>query len=122
MYKMYEEGMRKYETKEGIRVSLVFNGAKSRQVAGDLSPWCKKRQEACICSLTISSLTSLKTKQHLIPTRLSLNTFDSRWPHSAEVLQLTLMVSTHEDVTYNSVNSSALQAMATRNTNRQSRL
>ena len=34
--------------KEGIRVSLVFNGARSRQVAGDLSHWRSECWVACI--------------------------------------------------------------------------
>ena len=38
MYKIYEEGMRKYKTEENKQVSLVFNRARSRQVAEDLSP------------------------------------------------------------------------------------
>ena len=96
MYEMYEEGMRKYETEEGIRVSLVFNGARSRQVAGDLSPWRRERRGACIGSLTIGSSTPLKTEQHLIPTSLSSDTFDSRWPHSAEVLRSPLTDSTYK--------------------------
>ena len=109
MYKMYEEGMRKYETEEGIRVSLVLNGARSRQVAGDLSPWRRKRRGACI-----GSSTPLKTEQHLIPTSLSSDTFDSRWPHSAEALQSPLTVSTHEGYIYDRANSSDLQATAAR--------
>ena len=62
---------------KGIRVSLVFNGVRSRQVAGDLSPWRRERRGACIGSLTIGSLTPMKTEQHLIPTSLSFDTFDS---------------------------------------------
>ena len=64
---------------EGIRVSLVFNGARSRQVAGDLSPWRRERRGACIGSLTIGSSTPLKTEQHLISTSLSSDTFNPRW-------------------------------------------
>ena len=38
----------KWGNKEDIRVSLVFNRAKSWQVVGDPSPWRKEYQEACI--------------------------------------------------------------------------
>ena len=38
----------KWGDKESIRVSLIFNGVRSRQVAKDLSPWRKERREACI--------------------------------------------------------------------------
>ena len=65
MYEMYKEGMRKYETEEGIRISLVFNGARSRQVAGDLSLWRRERQGAGIGSLTIDSSTPLKLNSTL---------------------------------------------------------
>ena len=47
-----------------------YNGDKSRQLAGDLSPWYKECWKACICSSTIDSLTILKTKQYFIPTSL----------------------------------------------------
>ena len=57
IYKIYEENMRKYETEEGIRVSLIFNGARSRQVARDLFFWRRERRGACIGSLTIGSST-----------------------------------------------------------------
>ena len=43
-----------------------FNRAKSWQEAGDLFFWCKKYQKSYIDSLTISSLTMLRTKEHLI--------------------------------------------------------
>ena len=33
---------------EGIQVRTVFNGARSRQVAGNLSSWYRKRRGACI--------------------------------------------------------------------------
>ena len=65
MYEIYEESMRKYKTEEGIQVSLVFNGARSRQVAGYLSPCRRERRGACIGSLTISSLTLLKLNSTL---------------------------------------------------------
>ena len=62
---MYEECIRKYETEEDIRVSLVFNGVRSLQVAKDPSPWRRERQRACIGSLTIGSLTALKLNSTL---------------------------------------------------------
>ena len=70
MYKMYEEGMRKYETDGRYPSQYGFhNGARSRQLDGDLSPWCKKRRGACI-----GSSTPLKTEQHLIPTSFPSDT------------------------------------------------
>ena len=79
------KGMRKYETDGRYPSQYGFhNGARSRQLAGDLSPWCKERRGACI-----GSSTPLKIEQHLIPTSLSSNTFNSRWPCSAEVLLVT---------------------------------
>ena len=71
-------------------------------MTGDLSPWRRERRGACIGSLTISSLTLLKTKQHLILTSLSSDTFDSRWPCSAKALWSPLTVSTHKSLTYDS--------------------
>ena len=61
---------------EGILVSLVFNRARSQQVARDLSSWRRERRGACSGSLTSSSLTPLKTEQHLIPTSLSSDIID----------------------------------------------
>ena len=87
MYKIYEmyEMYKKYETDERYLSQYGFhNGARSRQLAGDLSPWCKERRGAYI-----GSLTPLKIEQHLIPTSLSSNTFDSRWPCSVEALPVT---------------------------------
>ena len=61
---------------EGIRVNTVFNGARGRQIAGDLFSWRRERQRACIGSLIIGSSTLLKTEQHFIPTSLSSDIFD----------------------------------------------
>ena len=63
---------------KGIQVSLAFNGTRSRQVAENLFPWRREHRGACIGSLTIGSSTSLKTEQHLIPTSLFSDTFDSQ--------------------------------------------
>ena len=74
MYKRYEmykmsrcirctKDMRKYETDGRYSSQYNFhNTARSRQLARDLFPWYKKRQETCIGSLTIGSSTLLKTK------------------------------------------------------------
>ena len=51
---------------------MVFNGARSRPEVGDLSPWRKECRGACSGSLTICSLTPLRTKQHLILTKSPL--------------------------------------------------
>ena len=80
MYKMYEmyemdKMYKRYETDGRYPSQYGFhNEARSRQLAGDLSPWCKERQGACIGSSTIGSSTSLKTEQHLIPISLSSDT------------------------------------------------
>ena len=64
--------MRKYETDGEYTNQYGFhNGVKSRQLAGNLSPWYKERWGACINSSTV-----LKTEQHLIPTSLSFDTFN----------------------------------------------
>ena len=75
---MYEESIRKYETEEGIRVSLVYNGARSRKVAGDLFPRRKERWGACIGSLTIGSSITLKLNSTLsrLVSPLILSTHD----------------------------------------------
>ena len=74
------KGMRKYETDRRYLSQYGFhNGARSRQLAGDLSPWRRERRGACIGSLTIGSSTPLKTEQHLIPTSLSSDTQSLLW-------------------------------------------
>ena len=62
---MYEESMKKYKTEKGIRVSLVFNGNRTRQVAGDQFPGCRERWGACIGSLTFGSSSPLKLNNNL---------------------------------------------------------
>ena len=60
--KKYTTKCVKWGNKEVSQVSLVFNKARRRQMAEDLFFWCTKCQETCISSLTICSLTLLKTE------------------------------------------------------------
>ena len=104
--------MSKYETDKRYPSQYSFNnGASSWQLVGDLSPWCKERRGACI-----GSSNPLKTEQHLIPISLSCVTFGSQWPYSAEALLVSPTVSTHDGLTYDRANSSALQATTLRAT------
>ena len=90
MYKMYKEDMRRYKTDGRYPSQYNFhNKARSRQLAGDLSSWHRECREACISSLTIGSLTLLKTEQHFISKNLSFDIFDSQWPRSIEALPVT---------------------------------
>ena len=67
--------MTKYEIDERYLSQYGFhNRAKTRQLARNLSPWCKER-----CGAYIGNLTLLKIKQHFIPTSFFFDTFDSRW-------------------------------------------
>ena len=61
----------------------------------------------------------MKTKQHLIPTSLSFDTFNSQWPRSAKALRSPLIASTYKDLTYDRANSSVLQTTSTRSAHRQ---
>ena len=107
--------MRKYETDE--RYSSQFGFQWSQKPAdGRRFLWRRERWRACS-----SSLTPLKTEQHLIPTSLSFDTQSlfwyhrstMAWPRSAEALRSPLTVSKHKSLTYDRANSSALQATAT---------
>ena len=102
MYKMYEtyemykmcakcmKGMRKYKTDERYPSQYGFqNGAKSRQLAGDLSPWCDSRNigEPALAVWPCWKLNS--TLSRLVSPLIPL---------------------THDDLAYDRANSSALQA------------
>ena len=85
MYKTYEESVRKYKTDRRYPSQYGFhNRARSRQLAGDLSFWCRERRGAYI-----GSSTPLKTEQYLISTSLSSDTLNLQWPRIAEVLLVT---------------------------------
>ena len=75
IYKTYEKNKKKYKTNRRYPSQYGFhNRAKSRQLAGDLSFWCKERWGTCIDSSTL-----LKTEQHLILTSLFFDTFNPHW-------------------------------------------
>lgn len=77
--------MRKYKTDRRYPNQYGFyNRTKNRPLAGDPSFWYKERQGACISGLTL-----LKIEQHRIPTSLSSDIFNLRWPHNVKALLVT---------------------------------